>query len=544
MRILLDTFGGKYPKTSPRAIPQNLAQIARNVLLESGQLKALPAPLLELEVAIPNPKSIYLYERLYPFTFATDVDVVPGAIAGDAYHKAYFTGQDYPRVTRNDIAVGTPPMPIASFRLGIPAPPTPTLISLTGTATGDAFDTAYVQTFITSWGEEGPPSSPSVIMPMAPGQTITLNLGSGPASGNYNLGTYAQRRIYRLNSASGTAEYQQASADGEILYAVQTFADSRLNAQLGYVLPTDAAQFRIGPPDDNAGLYPDGPMIGLCAMPGGGMAGFSGKTICFCEPYLPQWWPLSYRLNVHENIVGIKAVGDGLVVCTNERPYLCLGSHPASMTLIKLELRQACVSKRSIVDVGGTVIYASPDGLVGVNTNGAALLTENIFTRAQWQAYLPSTIDAFYYEGLYIGFYGTSTKAGFIFDPRGGANSFVDIDEHADAGYNDMLNDALYVAKGAVVSRWQAGALKTYTWKSKQFVTPAMNFAWVQVSAESYPVTFKLYADGVLVFTKSITSGKEQRLPGGRLAELWEIELSGTATVNHVLITDRQEELF
>ena len=45
------------------------------------------------------------------------------------------------------------------------------------------------------------------------------------------------------------------------------------------------------------------------------------------------------------------------------------------------------------------LIYASPDGLVIASNSGVSLVTQQIFTRDQWQDYYPDNIEAYEYEG-------------------------------------------------------------------------------------------------------------------------------------------------
>mgnify|MGYP001502416508 CR=1 FL=1 len=70
----------------------------------------------------------------------------------------------------------------------------------------------------------------------------------------------------------------------------------------------------IAPPDDDTALYPDGPMKGLISLPGGILAGFTGKRICFSEPFLPHAWPVNYRITLEEEIVGIKVISKNHLV--------------------------------------------------------------------------------------------------------------------------------------------------------------------------------------------------------------------------------------
>ena len=51
-------------------------------------------------------------------------------------------------------------------------------------------------------------------------------------------------------------------------------------------------------------------MKGLIALPNGVFAGFTGKRICFSEPFLPHAWPVAYRITLEEEIVSIAAASN------------------------------------------------------------------------------------------------------------------------------------------------------------------------------------------------------------------------------------------
>ena len=84
----------------------------------------------------------------------------------------------------------------------------------------------------------------------------------------------------------------------------------------------------------------------------------------FSEPNLPHAWPHEYPIDF--DIVGIATYGQYVAVLTTSFPYLFQGIDPAAMSSSKVNLPQACVSKRSIIETGNGVIYASPDGLVEI----------------------------------------------------------------------------------------------------------------------------------------------------------------------------------
>jgi len=119
------------------------------------------------------------------------------------------------------------------------------------------------------------------------------------------------------------------------------------------------------------------------------------------------------------------------------------------------------------------------------------------------------------------------------------------LDFGVDALYLDDLQDALYVLDGINVQKWDAGAVKTVTFKSKlhRLPKPTQGFACAEVVADAYPVTFKLYADGVLKHTQTVTSAEPFRLPGGYHAQTCQLEVSGSNAIQTAAVAHSMEEL-
>ena len=282
-------------------------------------------------------------------------------------------------------------------------------------------------------------------------------------------------------------------------------------------------------------------------MPNGVFAGFAGRTVCFSEAFLPHAFPDEYKLGVKSDIVALAPLQAGLLILTTEKPYVASGLDPATMALTEVDSNLSCVSKRSVVDMGSSVMYASPDGLVMATDNGLRLVTEDLLTRDQWQELVPSSIVGFMWEGHYIGFYDTgSIQKGFIFDPRGEKNSLTDLDFHATAGYNELEEDVLYLVVGGAVKKFASGTALSYTWKSRKFYTSRpVNPGVAKVQADSYGsgITFKLYADGALKHTQTVTSDAVFRLPSGYKAKEFEFELTGSNAVNEVCVYESAGEI-
>ena len=435
------------------------------------------------------------------------------------------------------------------------------------------FSTSYVYTFVSTYGEEGPPSPASTVLTTDDNATIALsNLETAAHSdySNSNFGSSAGvKRIYRSNTGSNTTAFQFVA---EIAMSATTYTDTKSNDELAEIIPS---YFWVAPPDDNSSVYPDGPLKGLTALPNGIFAGFTGKRLCFSEPYLPHAWPTSFRMAIEEEIVGIAAAGNGLIVGTRGSPYLVTGTDPRSMSAIKIEAAQACLSKTSMVDMGPYVIYAGPEGLVAAAGTDVQIITEGLINPDQWQAqYYPSTINATLWKGRYLGFYNTGSGfGGFIFDPRGSEKALTTLTASAliRGTFTDPDDGNAYLIIANQIKKFQGGTTnQTYTWKSKDFVPPKpTSMGFVKVDAEAFPVTVKVYGDGTLFYTGTIAlSGTQHSVSGSyinaagssvsisstnipepvlrlppRVFKDFAIEVSSAKVINEICIAESIDEL-
>ena len=385
------------------------------------------------------------------------------------------TGTDNaPRKTGNDIAIPSPggELPFASYNMGVPAPTLKPTVSSDGVGTGAVVARAYVYTLVTGWGEEGPPSEPSAIIDWQDGDTITVSNMNGVALADDNI---LFKRIYRLNTGSAGAAYQFVV---EISLATTSYADSIADADLGDVLVT--TDFDPPPPD----------LAGIVDMPNGIMAGYSGREICFSEPFLPYAWPIKYRQAINYNAAGMGVSGLILVVATEGEPYIISGTHPENMSQRRLQVQQACVSKRGFEETAAGVVYPSPDGLYNISEQGSGIITEALFTRDEWQALKPESMHAVVHDGRYICWFdpdGGGTYTGLIFDPREKNAFLIYIDKSATAAVSDLINDALYAVIDGVIKKWDGATtnILTYTWKSKKEVlSKPINMGALQIHGD------------------------------------------------------------
>lgn len=537
MKISLSQFSGAAEAVSPRLLDAKFATKAVNCRVDAGSLEPLRGP-LSVGTLPMAAKSIYRYTDTDWFTWSQDVDVARTPVAYDVTDRVYFTGTGYPKQTRNDIALGVSVLPANAYRVGVPAPSACAVV-VTGAPDpgqeGLESTVYYVLTLVTAWGEEGPPSPPSTAVVITDGQEVTVTMPAVP-TGNYNFGSGALWRVYRSNSGSSDTAFQFLA---DVPIGTGSFVDTVPAASLGEVIPSTLWD---APPDDDLSRYPTGEMLGIRSLPNGVFVGFSGNTLVYSDPYLPHAWPYSYPLK--DKIVAIETTSTGVLVATTDKPVLAVGLDPQAIAIQELDERRACVSKRSMVDMGEYAIYASPDGLVGIENGSIRLLTEGLFRREQWQRFKPETISAFRWEGRYVAFYndGAGTQGGFIFTPGNQTSAFVELDFFADAGYYDATEDTLYLAQGTDLVKFDAGAVTPFTWRSKVFELPRpASFSTLRVTADAYPIVVDVIRDGV-ARTYSVLSSDPVRLAAGR-ARSWQLELRGSATVHSVAMAQSVQEL-
>ncbi|MCK9299740.1 MAG: hypothetical protein M0P21_12380, partial [Methanoculleus sp.] len=424
--------------------------------------------------------------------------------------------------------------PTATRRLGIPYPRDPLTITLNGTA-GDAIDrtVTYVYTAVNAFGEESANAYPTAATEVYEGQTVTLSGFTAPTNDGVVIDKF---RIYRFESGSTTeGEYELIA---EIEDTDTSLVDGWLEAQ-DDILETETW---IPCPDDMQGLI----------MTSSGMAfGFSGKELYPSEVFILYAYPEGYRLVMDYDIVGLAYSDSTLFVLTTENPYIVSGVSPESLTQLKINYPQACLSKRSIVNIPGGCMYASPDGLVTLDASGSVtIISESIYTREQWQALDPSSMICAYYDRkVYIFFSGKSDVLLLDLDTL----SVRTLDAGApvyDAIY-DSTDDKLYALAYADAA-YQVRSLRTgsdteYTYRTKQTRLPRpVNMSCARIfgeQSEASPVTAKFYCDETLQHTESVSDESPFRLPSGFLSEKFEIEVSGFPKITAIGLGTSVQEI-
>lgn len=529
--IRLAGFAGENRALHPKLLPDPVGVISRNQKPGRGDLRPWRQPSTVATVPAGR-QTIYRMgrdvdsESLYWLSWPSVVHAVRGFDPEDTTERTYYTGDGAPKVTDNLMALTSTPYPTTNRPLGLPAPASPLLVtSDNGTWEGRDETRFYTYTYVNDWGWESAPAPPSLINTRPTDATATLSGFADPPAGNYQINRI---RIYKTQSGSSATEFFFLR---EIALGTDTVQDD--NRDLGEVLPTATW---LAPPDD---------LSYLTSLWNGMLAGISGNAVRFCEPYIPYAWPIAYDVIPPDSKpVALGVFGQSLLVLTTARPLLVAGSSPEAMDQQLLEIPQACVAPRSVVSMGTGVAWASEDGLCWYGAGGARILTAGLMTRDDWQAINPQSIIGRMYEGLYFGSYlDGSTRRGFFIDPTNPQGIFF-TDTGYEASHFDELKDQLYVLSDTDIQKWDAGTPMNYRFKSKQFRAPRpMNFSCAEVVADAYPVTFRMFADGNLRYTHSVSSRDPFRLPSGFMALDWQFEIEGENPVQGVAVATSMTEL-
>lgn len=349
-------------------------------------------------------------------------------------------------------------------------------------------DHYYLYRYVDDIGIEGPPSELSAMITRYPGETI--NLTNIPEA----VANMSKVRIYRSAGVEQVAGFYFVS---EVSLGTGTFSDDVVDADLTEKMPV-------------YGNPPDG-MDNLVLMSGGIVVANKGKDIYPSEPYLPHVFPSSYALNVDDNIVAMASRRNTLLVMTDLKLHMFSGNDPRSLMPVELAFNQACVSRQSVVKINGDVFYASPDGLVRVDSTGFGLLTTKSFRKQDWAALNPETWIAKEYNNKYMA------------KNEDGLSIIIDINE-------------------GIITTYTDGALAV--WQSKVFVAAKIvSFNYIQLVAAGYPVTVDIMTAGSSVLELEIVNSSPRRLPVLRNETEWQFKITSMYQVDSLTLATSGEEL-
>jgi hypothetical protein len=257
---------------------------------------------------------------------------------------------------------------------------------------------AYVYTWLSAYGEESPPSPPTLTTGWSNG-TWTIKMTPPVPDDMGVVRNITTIRIYRTVSAlTGSTVFFWVGdidiASNSVTTAIDAQATDGTLVSTGTLQVDDtwsgaiiAQNFQL---PSTTWFPPEQGVNGIVAMPNGMSVGFRDNEIWFSEPYRPHAWPPGYVITTEFPIVGLGIIGTSVVAATNGAPYAASGVNPGSMTLLKFPESAPCTSRGSILATSEGVYYSSTKGLIKIVTTGPMVnTTEMWITRDKWAQLTP-----------------------------------------------------------------------------------------------------------------------------------------------------------
>lgn len=560
MRIRFEPSGGIAPGINPANLPPHMSQIAENCDFTHGDLRPLRGLKSLIDLGDTRLRSLVYYDGEWR-AWVQDVAVARNPVANNT-GRTISVGSNIDGPEEWDENSAVPGLSPEGYLLGAPAPRSaPTLTAGEGgdCGEGDKLSVAILNTMVRSWSgvwQEFAPSEAANI-DLCPGQKLTISDFNDPV-GNYGL---THRRIY--GAVAGTyfliAEIPISQTSYEWTAGEDNFERKMLSSE-GWDAPPATAR-------------------GLIITASGMGVSFDGNEVLLSVPHELHAWPVGYRRATQFPIRAIVDTGDAVIVLTTGMPYRLVGADPETAQLQRLETYEACPSSRSVADMGAYGMFAGTDGLIAVSSTGETRnVTAAWYTPQKWRDLIcPETVLGFPWRGKYVGFnfrisgyeqmkigdpIGSrldeyeGEPMGFIYDPK--IEGLTTLSIHADGGqsiHGAIANGGSPVTQAGLLALLIAGEVfefaspeadyLTAKWRSAIYrSTKAINMSAAQIIADAYPLTFKLYADGTLKHTQTVTSANPFRLPGGYRAKDWEVEIiTSSGPVRYGVIAETMREL-
>lgn len=364
-------------------------------------------------------------------------------------------------------------------------------------------------TFSDGTVRQGPPSDISSPITRKKSQLVKITF-NGLASSGTALPT--KYHIYRAANGTGIDKFHHIA---EVAYGTAYYEDQvASNDILGYSLPI---YHGTEPPTALWGNRPEG-LTKVILTPTDYYVGYINKTLWFSGlREQNHMFPVAYSIILDYNIIDIYSLGSGVVVLTDYGAYIVWGQQTYEHWN-QLVSDLGTYTTSSAVKINDVLYYVSQNGIVRIAGSRADIVTINYFTPEQFKLLNPATIRL-------------DTANDMLY-------MFCDTENY----YFDFQNNRTDVINITATSTNFTAT--SYTWRSKKFkFDQPVAFKIGRVLAESYiNAIFKLYANGVLVFTKTVTSDKPFRLERLEEKRYWEVEVISSDTIHSISIAQNEEE--
>lgn len=539
-------FAGIIPRLRKKQLPKGYATVAHDVDLTHGTIKAFLEPRYIKDAPTG---SVYMYVwGCDILTWDKCVDVAEWL---PDCPRLFITGNtDYPqtitmengRLVYRRLGVLAPPSPPIPTVIPLPIPqPTTDNPNPTDPNLEDDKDrsTAYMATFVNSFGEESGPSIPSHDVVIEDGQTVELDFRYAPPI-EYDI---KKVRIYRRETGfrTGLEKEQELETHWFLLTELdideREFTDNVPIIHLGWAF--DGIDVREPPAN----------LSNITAIPQTAiLAGSVANKLLFSRNLQPHNWELSQEMTLDDNVVSLGAVGNSLFVATDGHPYRV----QADVGCDKRECRQVFRFAQSFPIISchtGSGSLATPFGFVYATTDGVVLLTEGanpqiitseVLSQDDWRKLAPHTARFAYYKGaLFV----VTEKISFIL--------WIDSNTYADSKNKKMTTisdepidmtvtrqgELLLLQQNGTIVQWNAGTkLRPYRWVSADIDTGFMfDLTRLRAKVLNADTQISLISDRATI-TRRFPTG-DTIIPFGRHGRVrqFNIEAVGTGEITEIV---------
>ena len=565
-------FGGMIPVEDERLLPDSNAADAANIWLYSGDLQGMRTPVAvhdlvnsaaKLVFRIPkgDPSVRWMRDSYWLEFENINTTVVKSPVAGSEDPTYYWADGALPPGYTSKVRLAASASPLL---LGIPRPGVAPGVAPTGGVSTISSTRAYVYTWVSSYGEEGPPSDPTTVTGKID-DTWDISV-TAPTAGDTTDRDLAYTNIYRtVTNDQNVAEYRFVT---QLAIATLVYADTQGDDIVAGAEPMLSANWSAPPTD----------LEGICPMANGMLVGWRKNEIWFSEPFRPHAWPAAYVQVIEYNIVGMAAIGQTVVAGTEAYPYFGTGVNPLSITMQRLPAAEPATSRGSFVATPKGVFYASPNGLILVVPGLAQNVTLPTISVDKWATllnlpYLRAAVinEAYYaFSGVQQGVFEettfdedafqqedfTGTRDGMMIDfndRRVGATRLTSEEPTYNVIQDPWTGAVMMIRGGQVIylDLTSAAPQGRYLWRSKVFTTGkpqnfgAFKVTWYPPRDDTVASLIKFYCDGVLRHSTVIDAQQRQvnRLPSGFRGTEWQFQIEGTLQVKSVELATTVEEL-
>lgn len=221
-----------------------------------------------------------------------------------------------------------------------------------------------------------------------------------------------------------------------------------------------------------------------------------GSTLYYTETGYPDYWATLNTVPISGDITGLVAIPDGIVIFTNSKAYMLLGTDPSTFRIILLNPEHGCIAHNSIKVVKNTLLWASADGVCGLSGNSISVVTKDKLDRVTLNAVSGTVFNEQYMLTLTDG-------SVFIIDARFNGSIFKTLKYvNADVYNLGVFDNTLYGVVKEELALIEAGRLIDFYYESPMLtegdasVTKLYNNIYVSSNGR---FIFDVYIDEVLV---------------------------------------------